>query len=195
MSKAFTLVEVVVAFALAAVLVVAVYSATQAMTSSAVRQNTSAKADARWRRFEEILRRDARGWIALRPVTVQQSIPGAPAKAPGLSGDSADLELLNFTTSAGSLSTEAEPARAVGLRYMLHGSAGDFALLRVESKPAQRMESGPLSAVAPLLLRHCAGRPKIEFFDGIRWRDTAPANQRPVALKLVVGERMVFIKL
>jgi Tfp pilus assembly protein PilE len=192
LSKAFTLVEVVVAFALSAALVVAVYSATQAITTSATRQKAAATEVARWRRFEEILRRDVRGWIAVRSSTTPPANPGTNAKQSEKPGDSAHVELLNFTTSADSLSAEPEAARAIVLRYILQGTEGDFALIRIESQPAQSTDSE--STPVQTIICRCSRKPKVEFFDGTRWRDINPPKLRPTALKFTIDDRTIFIK-
>ncbi|MBI3828874.1 MAG: type II secretion system protein, partial [Planctomycetes bacterium] len=62
-ARAFTLIEMVIAIALATAMIVAVNSTTQAMSATARRQQVAARAEARFDRFLEIIRRDLQGIV------------------------------------------------------------------------------------------------------------------------------------
>lgn len=61
-NSGFTMIELVVATAIAALLVTGIYSATQSSTAAARRQMKFAREEAKTARAIEIMRRDLRGW-------------------------------------------------------------------------------------------------------------------------------------
>ena len=60
-AKAFTLIEVVMAMAIALIIVTVIYTTTQAMATTAKRQGEMSEKDAQTAKFLGILRRDVRG--------------------------------------------------------------------------------------------------------------------------------------
>lgn len=183
----FTVIEMVIAIALAVSMIVSVYSATQAMSDTARRQKELSAQNMRREKFIEILRRDLRGWI------VQSQPPAATPTTPSAKagGSDSDQALLKFNTTAdalsGSLRGDAAPsARAIAnLQYVQRKSASGFEIVRIESTPDGK--------TAELRLAQFTEAPKVEFFDGTKWTDQWTAKQRPPLLRLTIAGRVQVI--
>lgn len=176
--RAFTLIEMVIALALAVVMVVAVQSATVSLAGVAGRQKALAAGEARWLRFEELLRRDLRGWKS------------GKAGAENSSGKDDGL-LFEVETTADALTdwngVEGEARRTSKVRYVVRMAAGQFVLARSEG------EKNP-EAEVPLV--QSPDRPKVEFLqpDG-RWGTRVAGSTRPRAVKLILNGRATVISL
>jgi prepilin-type N-terminal cleavage/methylation domain-containing protein len=178
----FTLIEVLVAFALAVSMLVAVYATTQAAAKTAERQKAGSREDAQWLRFEQVVRRDLRGSLAT-----------GDAQAGGATASASDGEqaFLSFTTTADSALAGEDGnvtvRRAIQVRYVTRPGASGVDVVRVEDRPG-------LAALETPLLRVPA-EPVIESFDGVRWSAGFRPSSRPAALRLTVGGRITCVRL
>lgn len=174
--RAFTLIEMVIALALAVVMVVAVQSATVSMAGVAGRQKALATDEARWLRFEDLLRRDLRGWKS------------GKAGAEGQTGKDENL-LFEVETTADALTPwdggKGEACRTSKVRYVVRASAGQFVLVRAEGTNEQ--EAGVPLAQSP-------DRPKVEFLqlDG-NWGTRMTGSSRPKAVRLTIDGRAMVV--
>lgn len=174
--RAFTLIEMVIALALAVVMVVAVQSATVSLAGVAGRQKALAAEEARWLRFEDLLRRDLRGWKS------------GKAGAEGTSGQDDNL-LFEVETTTDALTAwnggKAEALRTSKVRYVVRTSAGQFLLARAEGEKEQ--EAG-----VPLF--QSPDRPKVEFLqpDG-NWGNRMTGSLRPKAVRLTIDGRAMVV--
>ncbi|MCK6472724.1 MAG: prepilin-type N-terminal cleavage/methylation domain-containing protein [Planctomycetes bacterium] len=176
--RAFTLIEMVIALALAVVMVVAVQSATVSLAGVAGRQKALAADEARWLRFEDLLRRDLRGWKSGKAGSDSQ--PGKD-----------DSLLFEVETTADALtawgSGKTEAQRTSKVRYVVRTAAGQFVLARAEGEKEQD---------AGMALVQSPERPKVEFLqaDG-SWATRVAGSTRPRALRLTINARTMVIRL
>ena len=124
-AKAFTLIEVVMAMAIALIIVTVIYTTTQAMATTAKRQGEMSEKDAQTAKFLEILRRDVRGRV------VKSAKQGATAvdveKSPDQTQDTA---LLEITSTADSLSAFPMKRESKNIKYVVMPSTKGFAVQR-----------------------------------------------------------------
>src|SRR5476649_2572617 len=132
----FTMIELVIAIAITAILAAGVYAATQSMTQVARRQAAACERQDRLDRFFEIVRRDIRGWIPAPPSSKPQQLGQEPAFG--------ELTLV-LTTTADSLGASAN--RAVEVQYVVHKVLKHYEI--------ERSETGGTSQASTLVLLRC----------------------------------------
>jgi hypothetical protein len=181
------MIEVVIAAALTALIVTAVYTATNAMTGVARRQTEIDKQATRLSRFLEILERDVRGWSAAQGLATP-----APPSAP----DSPDVTmLLDISSTADGFAQGVKPAaaaaqesRAVHVQYVCRPCMDGFEVVRSES-------GGGGTAPLELSLLGLKRAAQIEFYSGRAWSNNPPAGQaRPAALRITLDDRTLTIR-
>lgn len=185
--QGFTLIELILAVAITVVLATCVYSATQAMSGTARRQGEISAKQTRRDRFEEIIRRDLRGWLPLRSSTGSTN---PDAKAAPTSNE--NQTLLKFMTTADGLTniqTSALPApqRATSIEYVLRKLDNAFEVDRIEectSRPA-----------ITIVLYQGSDEAKVEAFDGTKWLPKWSRNDRPSAVRWTLGSDVILVKL
>ena len=176
-ASGFTMIEVIVAVALASLIVGSVYTATVSMTGTARRQREAAREGARWERFVEILQRDLRGWNGANEAMRE---PEMPPLGPG------ERVLLSLATTTDGLRGEVadgamsvQPRSLAQVRYVLRSSAAGFEVVRQECR-----FGSPCLAFVVLGIRQ---EPKIEFLRGGRWTERQPEKERPETVRVTVG--------
>ena len=183
----FTLIELILAVAITVLLATCVYSATQAMSGTARRQGAISSKQTRRDRFEEIIRRDLRGWLPLKSSSGSATASTQPAPAPD-----DKQSLLKFVSTADALSSFQTaafptPQRATNIEYLLRKTDNTFEIDRIEVtrlKPAVQM-----------VLYQSAEEPKVESFDGTKWLSQWTRNDRPAAIRWTLGADVIVIKL
>jgi prepilin-type N-terminal cleavage/methylation domain-containing protein len=170
----FTVIELVLAIAITAILATCVYSATQSMSATARRQKDVSSQQSRRDRFEEIVRRDLRGWL-----------PSKSAQSTKPTESSDVLSSLQFNTSADSLSgtISASPTpmlRSTAVQYIVHKVGDSYEFERLE------MASG--NAQFKVVLFRSTAEMVIEFFDGSKWLPGWTGNDRPKAIRIAMGD-------
>lgn len=167
----FTMIELIVAIALAVVMIAAVYTATSSMADSARRQQAVASRDARWNSVAEILRRDLRGWLQSKQTSPAPSSPASPEQtillqlsttADGIAG-----EIVNGATTTRQRAT-------IGVEYMVRKVLSRYELVRTEPSVTQETELVLLISEAP---------PKLEFYNGKAWIEKWTSGDRPLAVR------------
>jgi type II secretory pathway pseudopilin PulG len=184
-ASGFTVIEIVIAIALSVSMIVSIYSATQAMSNTAIRQKELSAQDMRRERFVEILRHDLRGWAVQNQPSA--ATPTTPATSPGADSDQ---PLLKFNTTADALSGSMQgavscPRAIANLQYVLRKSPSGFELIR--------MESSPSGSSSELRLIQSAEAPKVEFYYGSKWSSQWTGKQRPPILRLTIAGRVQVI--
>jgi type II secretion system protein J len=178
----FTVIELILAIAITAILGTCVYTVTQSMTATARRQKESSSQDLRRDRCEEIVRRDVRGWIPTKRGAAAR--PSKPASTADI------LSSVEFDTSADSLMGTLSPSsitssRSTHVQYEVRKVADGYELHRTESADPETQTS--------LLLYRSSSEIRIEFFDGSKWVSAFTANERPNAVRFTLGaEAFVF---
>jgi prepilin-type N-terminal cleavage/methylation domain-containing protein len=182
-NKGFTMIELIVAIALAVAMVGVVYSATRSMADVARRQQVAAATQSRWNSVVELFRRDVRGWL--------QSKSGAPAAAGTPMAD--ETVLLQLATTADSIAGDivdgVSPNRqraTFGVEYRVRKVLGRFELVRAEPSASKDTE---------VFLLHLETQPKLEFFDGKSWVEKSNGNDRPRAVRLTCDGGSAVVKL
>jgi prepilin-type N-terminal cleavage/methylation domain-containing protein len=155
----FTLVEVMVAVAIAALLIVGVSASTQASIRTAERQKAGSRADEVRSRTVELFREDWRGRIRI----VRPSAP-----------DPAGIRTLALSTTADSLLSQS--SRSV--RVVTY-SASEKGLSRVEGE-----------SETPL----CPGPVKLDFWNGVAWKDRPDGGILAVRLGFQDPEEFVVFR-
>ena len=183
-SPGFTMIEVILAFAIAAMLVTMVSVTVTALQASARRQKRAAGIEARSFRFEEILRRDLRGWIV-----VEGEHGAAPQPTAG-----GDEVLLAFRTTADALSDSADgqqkfqAARSTQVLYRLRRLGAGFQITREEQAPQGSVTELPLLGVAQ--------PPKVELLRDGAWGSAEPQDpKRPEAARISLATRVILVRL
>lgn len=178
-SRGFTLIEMVVAIALAAAMIAAVCSATQAMSATARRQQAASRDDARLNRFVEILRRDWRG-IVWKQGVVQDAHPMR---------EDEDTVILSFDTTtdalASNLNDQAVTVRRSSVKYSVQQVQERFQIVRTESA------CPGASTALPLLILNA--RPKIEWWSEGKWSREHGGQDRPKAMRLTLDSGQITL--
>jgi hypothetical protein len=177
------MIEVIIAVALTALIVSAVYTATNAMTGVARRQTETGKQTARLGRFLEIFKRDVRGW------NIPQGLASSAQPAP----DSPDVTtLLDISSTADGFAqavkqtAAAQETRAVHVRYVCRPSLDGFEVLRSEDGGGSPFDLSLLNLKRPA---------QIEFYSGNVWSGKPPASQaRPAALRITLDGQTITIR-
>lgn len=170
----FTMIEIVIAMAVAIILLAAVHSTVQAMTRSAQRIQDEHAEQARLQRFIEILRRDLQGWY--------EKSENAP---PAASAVDAEKPFLRFTTTADSLSpSENEAARAGEIQYALRRSESRIEVVRKETN------SGATTDVVVWDTQQIV---TIDFQKNNVWVPDWSEKDRPKCVRLILGARTLLI--
>jgi prepilin-type N-terminal cleavage/methylation domain-containing protein len=177
----FTMIEMVVAIAVASLLVVVITSTTHSMKDVADRQRQRSVTFKRNSAFVDTLKRDLRGWIHCDD---EQKVSGQPATM--------DIELFEFSTVADSLrgthSDFGGPARGIRqLKYVVRPVDGFYSIVRIEC--AGDEEPFELSLVSVDFV------PKVEFYDGRKWTAKWKAESRPEIIRLDTTETKVVFRL
>jgi len=174
----FTMIEVVIAFALTAMMIVSVYAATNAATAVANRQKASAAEFNQTQRFLEVLQRDLRGW------TMPQA-DAANAQNGSAKPEIDEQSLLKFSTTADPFaasvtdgSRQLQPRASGNLQYIIRPILNEFEILRVES--SSEKQASTLSVLRQPQM------PKIEFFDGKQWSPQWQKKDRPAAVRIQI---------
>ncbi len=184
----FTLIELILAVAITVLLATCVYSATQAMSGTARRQAALTSKQTRRDRFEEIIRRDLRGWL---PSKSSAGASGATNTQP-VSASAGKQSILKFVTTADGLSSFQTaafptPKRATTIEYVLREMDSIFEIDRIDVTP-------PMPTVQMVLYRSVE-EPKVESFDGTKWLPQWTRNDRPSAIRWTLGADVIVIKL
>ena len=199
--RGFTLIELILAVAITVLLVACVYSATQAMSNTARRQIELGAKQTRRDRFEEIVRRDLRGWMQPKP-TDANATPATPAPptptqptAPASAPTPDNPILLQFFTTADALtsalpsaSASAPISRSTSMQYVVHKSSDGFEIARIE------LTSTNLAA-SEIVLYRSVDEPKVEVFDGKAWFTEWKRSDRPKAVRWTLGPDTLVIKI
>ena len=183
-ARGFTLLEVIIALALATALTAAVYSATRSMTNTARRQKEAGKQDRRWNRFLEILRADLRGWVSVTAKSGQPGRPSGPGREPNKSKSEIKQAgvLIAFMSTRDALAEPAVSDRAflrrstLQITYRLKKSRNGFEVIREERHHGDRIVS--------LRILEVPQSPVFEFRYGDKWKATQKKDQRPLAVRL-----------
>jgi prepilin-type N-terminal cleavage/methylation domain-containing protein len=169
--RGFTMIEVVVAVAIAAVLVIAIQMAVSSMTHTAnVQKDAALRANQR-QRFIEILRRDLRGWVEKS----KDALPANPSSAD-------NNVLFAFTTTSDPLIAGADATgiqRTTDVEYLTEKGAFGIELLRKES------HLQGTTAVLPML--RISEAVTLEYYDGQKWTSQWQRKERPVLVRLTAG--------
>lgn len=180
----FTMIELIIAIAITALMVVAIFSVTHSTSSLARRQKATAREQARHAAFIEIIRRDLRGWVSRKQ---SQSRPTRPHPLVG-------RLLVRFDTTtdglAGEIAQAKQPvqSRAVSsLRYVLRRGPQGNVLSRIEDQ----MGSGVIET--DLLRTESAIQ--LRFFNGHRWVNQWRSKEAPEAVRLRIGDSNHFISI
>ena len=180
----FTVLELIVALAIAIVLIAAVSSVTRALTDTARRQRELSATVLRREKCAELLRRDLRGWMVRDSVVVPAgSLNSVPSHKPG-----EDPPVLQFDTLAdglsGGFSTNGNVSRAVpNVRYFIRKNANGYDFVRIES--------GTDNQSLELLMFQSTEVPRVEFYVGKEWVKTWDFSKRPTGVRVTLGA-MVF---
>lgn len=183
----FTVIEMVIAIALAVSMIVSVYSATRAMSDTAQRQKDLSLQNLRRQRFADILRRDLRGWV----VQAQSGAMTAPAPAGAQTQSDETQSLLQFNTTTDSLASAIQTGSSdamrgiTNLQYALRKNGDNSEIVRIEV-------GGNACELALLQSTHAL---KIEFFDGTKWASQWSGKQRPALIRVTVEGRVNVIGL
>ncbi len=180
--QGFTLIELVLAIAITALLGTCVYSVTQSMSATARRQQEAAGKQARRDRFEELLRRDLRGWLPSKSAPQAQKQAESPD----------NLTSFQFNTSADSLSGTLSPAqmpimRSSNVQYVVRKAAEKFEIARVETSNG--------TAQSNIVLYQSDAEIVIDFFDGGKWLAHWTGNDRPKAARVTMGNDGFVVRL
>lgn len=176
----FTVIEMVIAIAVAVSMIVAVYSATRSMSDTAKRQKEMALQNMRQQKFADILRHDLRGWVV---QTQSGAISAAAISTPSESEGSQSL--LQFNTTADGLSSavqagSADPMRAITkLQYSLRKNGDAFQIVRIETGADGKGSELVLQSAQAL---------KMEFFDGTKWVSQWSGRQRPTLIRITSAD-------
>lgn len=171
--RGFTLIEMVLALAIAAMLVAAVWTTTQSMAAVAARQHEAGTAEARLERFLSILRRDMQSRVVSSNAAEKQDVKGA------------DTDLLAFDTLADSLAGygagkdgPSKLRRASSVKYTVHTGPGYYEI--------ERVETGRGTSESRFALLRTNELPSIEFLEHGRWtgKPSAPMDTAAVRLRL-----------
>ena len=185
--RGFTIIELILAVAITALLAACVFSATQSMTGTARRQTELGKKQTRRDRFEEIVRRDMRGWLS------SNAISGTPPKATRKPTDLQEKQvLIHFITTADSLTSiqgidYSSLPRSTDVQYVMRKVDETFEIDRIESFAGK--PSGEVS------LYRGQNEPKLEVFDGSTWLTEWTRGERPAAVKLSLDTGVILVKL
>lgn len=175
----FSMIEVVIASAVAVVLLAAVHSTVTAMSRSAknIRKNSEQRAG--MQRFLEILRRDLQGWI------VTESAPATNATGHSTK-DNPQNAFLSFTTTADGLLQfdTSNRRRASKVSYALRTSPNGTEVLRTEGGSAQAEE-----AIVWKTRRSIA----IEFLKDKKWVAEWIGKERPTCLRIRSGSEEMYL--
>jgi len=163
----------VVAMAVATLLVVSVYAVTASMARVAESQKVLAAEEARWLRFEHLLRRDLQSKVY---STRDRSF--APASA-------GEDVLLEFETTADAL-TSAMPMRASKVQYVLRQVAGAYEIARIETIPGTQ--------VVELSILKLAERPQVEFWSKNQWRRDPKDASEAKMIRLRTADQSFVLK-
>jgi prepilin-type N-terminal cleavage/methylation domain-containing protein len=175
----FTMIEMVVAIAVASLLIVVITSTTHSMKDVADRQRQRSVTFKRNSAFVDTLKRDLRGWIHCDD---EQKVSGQPATM--------DIELFEFSTVADSLGgkkgNSQGPTRALQqLTYVVRPVDGHYSIIRIENAGGDEPFELSLLTVDAM--------PKVEFHDGKKWTAKWKAKSRPEYIKLdTTGTKVVF---
>jgi prepilin-type N-terminal cleavage/methylation domain-containing protein len=181
----FTLIEVVIAIAITAFIVLAVFAVTNSMTTVAKRQQEESLKTNHLSRFLEIFKQDVQGW-SLTSSTVNSINPTPPTDT-----NSNTTVLLDISTTADGLSPilkDSTFTRSAKIQYVCRNYLRGYELVRTEiSGLGSLLELSLLKLTQPAL---------IEFFDGTKWSKDPPQNHlRPKLLRLTVDDATFSIRL
>jgi type II secretory pathway pseudopilin PulG len=183
----FTVIEMVIAIALAISMIVAVYSATRTMSDTAQRQKEYSLKNMRQQKFVEVVRRDLRGWVIQTQATVT-----APPTSSGASSLAEESQaLLRFNTTADGLSSAIQAGSANDMRgisnlqYVLRKNGDGLEIVRIEA--------GADGKGCELALFQSGNSLKMEFFDGIKWAGQWNGKQRPALIRITADGRVLVI--
>jgi len=179
----FTLIELVIAISITVVMVVFVYSATQGMARSARRQQELKRDSEKWQIFEDMLRRDVRGWCVQKKDTHAHSTTAV---------NPSETRLLTFTSTCDSLAASAVRSTDDSVPALQHSGSTVFYVARKQFNEyrIQRLEGG-----LELPLLSTKALPEVEYFDGKKWTPQWTQKDRPAAVRIKVEEKQLFIAL
>jgi len=179
----FTLIELVIAISITVVMVVFVYSATQGMARSARRQQELKRESEKWQIFENLLRRDVRGWYIQKK---DSNVLSTTAVDPN------ETRLLTFTSTCDSLAASAVRSTDDSLPALQHSGSTVIYVARKQFNEyrIQRVQGG-----LELPLLSTKALPEVEYYDGKRWITQWTQKDRPTAVRIKVEEKQVFIAL
>lgn len=171
-SRGFTVLELIVALAIAVVLIVAVNSVTHALTDTARRQRELSEQALRREKFAELLRRDLRGWLAHDVISVPASKTGD------------DFPILQFCTLADGLSSNYSSSgngtRAIpSVQYFVRKGVIGYDIIRVEN--------GTAGGTFEMRLLQCADQPHVEFYTAGGWIDKWNFSRKPSGIRVIIG--------
>jgi type II secretory pathway pseudopilin PulG len=177
----FTMIEVVIASAVAVILLAAVHSTVTAMSRSAKNIRKNSEQHAGMQRFLEILRRDLQGWC----VTENEATPNA-AGTPA--GETPLKALLNFTTTADGLTQDiqSDRHRASSVAYSVRASPEGTEVLRTEGNQAQAGEVVVWKDRRALT---------IEFLKDKKWVAEWTGKERPACLRVRSGADEIYLSM
>jgi len=174
--RGFTMIEIIVAMAVAVILLVCVHSTVQAMSHTAKRIQEIHADQARLQRFLEILRRDLKGWYE----KAEGASPNTNASAENA------IPFLRFTTTSDGLepSGNANRMRAGEIQYILRRTGSDTEVVRSQTSSNAGME---------VVVWRSRENFTVEFEKNKAWVAEWGSKERPDCVKLVLGMRSLFI--
>jgi len=181
-ARGFTLIEMVIATAIATMLVAAVWSTTQSMSAVARRQAEAGRHGAELERAIALIRRDLYGALAQQTgrqrEARQQPGSGVLLELTTLADSPLVLAMLNAKFPGG--------RRTAAVRYAVQPSAGGFELERTEmfdGQPGSR-----------LVLLKTERAPEVLWLEKDRWVPKPSGKEAPKTLLLVLDDARVAIR-
>jgi len=172
----FTMIEIIIAMAVAIILLVSVHSTVQAMTITAKRIQETHVEQARKQRFLEIIRRDLQGWYE-KSETAQPAANSSAEQVP---------PFLRFTTTTDGLATgeSSSSTRACEIQYTLRRSPNSTDVIRKESSNTAGAE------VVVWTTQHVFN---VEFEKKGEWIAEWSAKERPTCTRFLFGTQYIVI--
>jgi prepilin-type N-terminal cleavage/methylation domain-containing protein len=162
----FTLIEMVIAIALSAMMITIISSVTRSGAEAARKQQLTSNSRARRSAIEQLMRNDLSGWLV------------SPSASVALSQSTEnELSRVSFMTSNDAIGSSENVTRHVYVSYVVRSSLGQYELDRIEKG---RGNSNTLSLLTSTQLI------SLELFDGTKWMTKWLRSDRPDALRITV---------
>jgi len=174
--RGFTMIEIIIAMAVAVILLVSIHSTVQAMSHTAKRIQETHAEQARLQRFLEILRRDLKGWY--------EKAEGASPNANASVEDVTPFLRFNTTTDGLEPSSNASQMRASEIQYILRRIGSDTEVIRRETSSNAGME---------VVVWKTRENITVEFERNKTWVAEWGSKERPACMRFLFGTQyLVF---